>query len=259
MRSRSILLPTNVRSWRLAGRLALLLCLGEAAAVRPVLAAPAEADATKRAREHFRAGDEAFKAGKFDEAYAEFEAGFTLSNRPLFLLNMAHAARRRGDLSKARAQYKRYLLMEPESKFKAEVETVLVEIDATLSADDASTPKPAPAGGTAPPAVAAPVVPLTRTAPVSPLPPAPAPAPSPTPAPAAAPAPAPRPEPPPASATATATWAPGPGEDAGDKPIWKRWELWAGAGAVVVVGVTLAILLSGPKYEKDGSLGTLRP
>jgi hypothetical protein len=59
--------------------------------------------------------------------------------------------------------------------------------------------------------------------------------------------------------TATATWTPGSEEDGGDKPIWKRWELWAGAGAVVVVGVTLAILLSGPKYEKDGSLGTLRP
>lgn len=188
------------------------------------LAAPgAESAEVKQAREHFRAGDELFKAGRFAEAYREFEAGFALSNRPLFLLNMAHAERRRGELRNARALYRRYLVMEPESKLRGEVEAVLQEIEAALLAEE-QVGKPEPAPPADPPPVAPP--------PVLAAPPAP---PSPPPAVIVA-APAPEPEPP---------------------PVYQRWWFWAGIGGVAVAAVATGLLLSRDPYTRNGSIGTL--
>ena len=53
----------------------------------PALAQSAE---MREAREHFRRGKEAYAAQRFDDAYREFEAGYRLSSRPLFLFNMGH-------------------------------------------------------------------------------------------------------------------------------------------------------------------------
>jgi hypothetical protein len=246
--------PRALRAASLAAGLALA-----AVAIGPVVppVAAAEGDKVKRAREHYRLGEEAFKAGRYDEALMEFEAGFHLSQKPLFLLNMAHAERRRGDLRKARAQYKRYLLMEPDSKYRGEVEAILQEIDASLAASEPAAGKGA--GATGPAAVAppppAPTAPPPATSPpivYSPVTPAPS-------------APA-RPEEPPPVDTGTPTLGvaaspppPPRDEPSGAKPLWQRWELWAGAGAVVVTGIVVTLLLSSSSYEKDGSLGTLGP
>src|SRR5687767_13149538 len=97
----------------------------------------------QQAREHFKRGDLAFKAERFEEAYREWESGYKLSGRPLFLLNMAHAERRRGELAGARALYKKYLLMEPTTELRGEVEQVLAEIDSALGP---ATPEAPPAG-----------------------------------------------------------------------------------------------------------------
>src|SRR5215470_9856640 len=75
-----------------------------------------ESPAVRQARDHFRAGEAAFKVGDFERARSEFEAGYALVPRPGFLLNMAHAERRLGRLRNARSLYKRYLLADPESK-----------------------------------------------------------------------------------------------------------------------------------------------
>src|SRR5207247_2486267 len=95
-------------------------------------------------------GDEAFKAGRFEDAYREWEAGYKLSGRPLFLLNMAHAERRRGQLQNAHALYQRYLVIEPETKLRGEVEGVLKEIEDALAAEEAAA-RPRPAATPAPP------------------------------------------------------------------------------------------------------------
>lgn len=246
-------------------RVVLFSCLALAVLAPPRfvgrVAQAAEQDNVRKAREHFKKGDDAFKANRFDEAYSEFEAGFNMSGRPLFLLNMAHVERRRGDLKKARGQYKRYLLMEPESKFRAEVDQVLQEIEVALAADDPSA-KPAPI------LVPPPATPPPLFAPAAPVAPAHPPALSP---PSASPplpltpaaAPPPPPEPPPESGTSTvpligtAARAEDLPSEPEDKPAWKRWPLWAGVGVVVVGGVVAAILLSQPKYTKDGSIGTI--
>ena len=112
----------------------------------------AESDAVRKAREHYRSGDEAFKAGRYEDAYREWEAGYKLSGRPLFLLNMAHAERRRGQLPNARALYQRYMVMEPETKLRGGIEGVLKEIDAALAAEEAAARPASPS----PPAVLAP-------------------------------------------------------------------------------------------------------
>jgi tetratricopeptide (TPR) repeat protein len=194
------------------------------AAFSPLPRAHAADPDTEAAREHHRAAEAAFKAGRYDDAYREWEAGYRLSNRPLFLLNMAHADRKRGDLRSARALYKRYLVMEPQTKLRAEVEEVLGQIDGALAAEEAAARAPAPTP--APPALA-PTDPAaaaaaleTQTAPVPNL-----------------------------LAEAPAAERP---------PVYKTWWFWTGAGAAVVLGaVTTAVLLRGDSYTKSGSLGTV--
>ncbi|UJR79721.1 tetratricopeptide repeat protein [Sandaracinus amylolyticus] len=85
--------------------LAVLLSAGTAAAQ--------EGDATARARARFDAGQALVAERRFDDAYAEFEAGYALSQRPLFLFNMAECAREAGRTSRARVDYARYLDADP--------------------------------------------------------------------------------------------------------------------------------------------------
>ena len=120
------------------------------AALSPATARGADKGDVRKAREHFRVGEQAFKEGRYQDAYREWQAGYELSPRALFLLNMAHAERRRGDLPNARVLYRRYLLMEPDSKLRGEVEQVLKEIDAVLPAQDG----PGTGADQRPPAVA---------------------------------------------------------------------------------------------------------
>jgi tetratricopeptide (TPR) repeat protein len=104
--------------------------------------AKAEPAALKQARDHFRLGKEAYAADRFDDAYREFEAGYQLSNRPLFLLNMGHAMRRKGDLPEARTLYRRFLQVQPDSPYRAEVEALLGEI---VEVQPPAPPPPPPA------------------------------------------------------------------------------------------------------------------
>jgi tetratricopeptide (TPR) repeat protein len=104
-----------------------------------VVSPPAWAQTTDReARDHFRRGKEAYAAQRFDEAYREFEAGYRLSHRPLFLFNMGHARRRGGDPAEARALFRRFLELQPDSPHRAEVEAILHELEPP------APPSPAP-------------------------------------------------------------------------------------------------------------------
>src|SRR5262249_24747627 len=126
------------RSIRL--RSSVVVC-GAFAAVLAAASAAHAADAKeteRQAREHYRKGEGAFAAGRFDEAYKEFESGYALAPRPVFILNMAHAERRRGELRNARALYKKFLVVDPQSKYRPEVEQVLQELDSALAAEEAA-------------------------------------------------------------------------------------------------------------------------
>ncbi len=73
----------------------------------------AKADAESDARARFEAGQAHVDARRFEEAYAEFEAGYAASPRPLFLFNMAECARFAGRATDARRDYERYLTADP--------------------------------------------------------------------------------------------------------------------------------------------------
>jgi hypothetical protein len=213
------------RHGRTLALLALGLVLSTATVTSTHPAAAADSAEVRKAREHYKNGDEAFKAGRFEDAYREWEAGYKLSGRALFLLNMAHAERRRGELHNARALYQRYLVVEPETKLRDEVEGVLKEIDAAL-ASEAATARPSAAAEPAPPPVSSPPLALT-------------------------------PPPPEPSALVLAP-APERRRDDGETPLYRRWWVWAGAGALVAGGVLTALLVRhGDSYTRDGSLGTI--
>ena len=210
---------------------ALALGAGSAGSLAGRSAAAADSENVRKAREHYKAGDTAFKAGRYEDAYREWEAGFDLSGRPLFVVNMAHAQRKRGELQRARALYQRYLVMEPTSKLRAEIEGVLEEIDAAIEAEAATKPAPAPDSATAvaaPPPVAAPPLVLT-------------------------------PPPPPPEHRAVANLGAAGSSEGADRPIYQRWWFWTAAGGAVVAGVLTAVLLrgGGDSYTKNGSLGTI--
>jgi hypothetical protein len=109
-----------------AGRIwvaAVLLAVGLAVALTSA-PSPARADeeATEQARQHYAKGKQAFDLGKWDDAIAEFEEAYKLRSDPTFLFNMAQAYRRKGDLQRALDLYKNYLIENPETPKRAEIE-----------------------------------------------------------------------------------------------------------------------------------------
>lgn len=174
----------------------------------------------KKAQILYKKGEAAFNAKHYDEALKEWEAGYALAAKPLFIVNMAHAERRRGELRKALALYRRYLLVDPDTKLRGEVEGVIKELEEAIAAEDAAAPPPT---GT-PPAVPPP----------APAPPVVA---APEPVVVAAPAPAATDEP---------------------TPVYKSWWFWSVIGAVVVAGVVTGVVLSsGGTQDQKGTLGSL--
>ena len=193
-----------------------------------VAAAPSEAERT--ARTHFQAGEARFKAGAFDEALKEYEAGYDAKPLPGFLINIAQCQRRLGDLKTARATYQKFVLVAPDSPLVPQVRSMIEEIDGLLAKLDKSKPDEE----------AAPQETKTKTETEA----------------EASPPPAPKPVEEPAPVLVSAAPA---AEPAPEKPS-HRWWLWGAIGAVVVGGaVTAYVLTSGSTTTiHDGSLATLR-
>jgi len=112
--------------------------------------APAPAKDSKAAdaagRQHFQRGQKATNAGDYAGAYREFEAGYAVTGRPLFLFNMAESARAMGDPAKARDAYRAFLRADPDSALAATAKTRLSEIEppAAPVAPPPVVPAPAP-------------------------------------------------------------------------------------------------------------------
>src|SRR6185369_2081318 len=133
-----------------------------------VAAAPSEAERT--ARSHFQAGEAHFKAGAFDEALKEYQAGYDAKPLPGFLVNIAQCQRRLGDLKTARATYQKFVLVAPDSPLVPQVRSMIAEIDNLLANGEGGKPadqatseeeKPEPAAAPTPkmePEPAAPVL-----------------------------------------------------------------------------------------------------
>jgi tetratricopeptide (TPR) repeat protein len=196
--------------------LASLLVLALSVMPRDATAEPTDAKAAAAAdasgRAHFQRGQRLSTSGDYAAAYREFAAGYAVTARPLFLFNMAEAARASGDAAAARQSYLEFLRADPTSALAATARARLAELDRA-------------AAGAVP-------------APDTDHPPATTPAPD-----RARPEPLPLVPPP-----ATGPHTPDAGErlppdprtsgahDADSAPLWKKWPFWAAVGGVLAGG-----------------------
>lgn len=208
----------------------------------PARTAPSDA-AARESRRHFQAAETHFKAGAFDAALAEYQAGYDAKPLPGFLINIAQCQRRLGDLKTARATYQKFVMVAPDSPLVPQAKAMVDELDKLLAdlasaqpngnassnlnkeGDDSQKDKPADVE----PAATAPVVPAVVPA-----------------------------EPPVATSSPVLVASPAPVDEA--PAPRRRWWLWGALGAVVVGGAVTALVLSsgGTTTVHDGSLGTLR-
>lgn len=121
-----------------------LLALG--AMPRGASAQPTKPDAAADAagRQHFQRGQKLSARGEFDAAYREFEAGYAATHRPLFLFNMAEAARAGGEDAKARDNYNEFLRLEPNSALAATARARLADLEGAAPPPTPVAPPPVP-------------------------------------------------------------------------------------------------------------------
>jgi hypothetical protein len=167
------------------------------AAVAATPSSVSAGDSSKdRARQHYKKATQLYDIGRWDEAIAEYEKAYALREDPSLLFNMAQTCRRKGDLKRALDLYKNYLVKEPESPLRGEVEDRIRTLKAQVEQGEQSNEAQKPAAVAPPDLVPVPpvVVPTSGPAPGAP-PPAPVAvqpltyAPAPLPLPASAPAP----------------------------------------------------------------------
>lgn len=123
-------------------------------------AAPSESGDVAQAKTHFQAGKTHYELGRYAEAIREFAAGYALSPRPEFLINLGQAYRASGDRRAALEMYERYLEKAPANAKAREqvqqiVETLKSEIAAEKPSDAPVKPTLTPAPQVVEPAVAA--------------------------------------------------------------------------------------------------------
>lgn len=212
---------------------------GRAAAAVLVMAAlcasagPAAAEIPspeREARRHFDEAEAAYKAGRYAQALEKYQAGYAAKPLPGFLVNIAQCQRRLGDLKAARATYREFILVAPDSRLVPEVQQLLRRLDvviADLEAGKASAQPEAASGDDVDAAELAPP-PMLASDPAGP-----------------------------ASPLAT---APAPRDAPAARHSRTRWWLWGGiAAAAVAGGVAAGLALSAPGNTtiRAGSLGTL--
>jgi tetratricopeptide (TPR) repeat protein len=154
------------------------------------VAAPARAEETMSAKEHYNKGTSYYDLGRYADAITEFEAAYQIKNDPAILYNLAQSHRLAGNAEQALRFYKTYLRRAPKGPFKSETESFIAQLEQLVSQKNASqtappkemlpptgtTPEPAPAPPavtpSAPPPGAPPAAPDTfNTAPVGQTPP----------------------------------------------------------------------------------------
>jgi tetratricopeptide (TPR) repeat protein len=110
--------------WTVA--LGALLCAGPASFAQ---SSDDDAEVTRMAKEHYKQGLDAYKAGKFDVAIKELKKAYLLKRLPALLLNIGATYRKMGDYDLALHFYKKYLEEAPaDARDRGEVEKTIAEI-----------------------------------------------------------------------------------------------------------------------------------
>jgi len=184
-------------------------------------------------RRRWKAGQELYQQKRFIEAAHEFEAGYAVAPRPLFLMNIGHAYRRANELVKAKNAYEALLKLQPDLPQRTEVEGYIKSINDALQADSpASEPITRPASPSARP------VEIVPSPPPRPLPPPVVSAPEPV-------------IPPYVEARDTA-------REPSVSVFRKPW-FWVVTGAVIAGGVAVAVIASRPSSACPGTLCIKEP
>jgi hypothetical protein len=189
-------------------------------------------------RWHWKAGQELYQQKRFIEAAREFEAGYAVAPRPLFLLNIGHAYRRANELVKAKSAYEALLRLQPDLPQRSEIEGYIKSINDALQVGESGNSEPV---SRPPPAIS----PSPR-----PLEVVPAPLPSPRALPVVS---APEPVIPP-YVEARETRA---SEPSGS--VFRRPWFWVLTGAVIAGGVAVAVIASRPSTSCPGTLCLREP
>lgn len=104
-----------------------------------------------RARAYYDRGKGLFDVGRYDEALKEFAAGYAISPRPPFLLNLGQCYRRLGDNKNARDMYRKFLeTTQASDPGRGPVERILAELDAKIAEEEAARVVPSPEPSVAP-------------------------------------------------------------------------------------------------------------
>ena len=186
-----------------------LLCLALVAA-----APAARADNRDVARDEFKTGARYFEIADYPHALEHFKAAYVQFEDPAILFNIAQCERLLNHKVEALRAYRIYLQKKPDSPNRADIENIIATLQDAISKDQkASSLPPTGVEGQKP----------SEENQAATPPPAPPPATTP-----------PAPAPPPVAAANTPPPAP-------EKPIYKKWWLWAAAGAVVAVAIGVGV------------------
>jgi tetratricopeptide (TPR) repeat protein len=185
------------------------------------------------ARKAYDAATAAFGLGHYAEAAESYEKAFSMHPDPALLYNCAQAYRLAGNRARALELYRNYLRLYPDRSNADEARSQVAALSKAIDDEKPVAIAPPPAQ-TAAPVVAS-------------LPP---------PAPALSPSAASSSSSPPVSQTVAAGIAIGPSAEPPPSSGSHTW-IWIAAGAAVVVGATVAILLAtrGERFP-DASYGT---
>ena len=210
------------------------------------------------AKARYMSGQSHYNLNEFSEALQDFKEAYRLHPDPAFLFNIAQCERQLGDFDEAIKFYRSYLRNKPDATNAKEVQKKIDELRGLSEAKRKSkegAPQSVIAPSTAPP-------PVERACAARAAPPPAASAPPPA---VSAPPPAPVAPPPNLTAPpeAAATTSSTPGADLTAKrtadegePLYKQWWFWAGAGAIVVGAVVVAIVAtSGAASAPSSPLG----
>jgi tetratricopeptide (TPR) repeat protein len=218
---------------------------------RGVQAAPVRTE--RAAKTHFAEGQKLFAEGRYEEALAEFEAGYAAVPLPGFLIDIGQCQRKLGNTAEAREAYDSFLDKAPDSPVAPEVRRFIRELPQRPSYDERTRDEPASTAEVAPPPSS--VAPPARPAPAVEAPPAPAAVPPSLLFPLV-------PEAPKSAVTTPLVATPAPAPEESARLPSESSKLWWVLGVASIAGVAAAIVIgaSGTMTTTihDGTLGTLR-
>lgn len=87
------------------------------------------------AKEHFFAGDRAYRLGDFDKSIEEFKKSYDLNPLPQVLYNLGQAYLKKSELRQARHFFEQFLSLEPNHPNAAVVKSKLADIEKRLQAE----------------------------------------------------------------------------------------------------------------------------